>query len=162
MNRNGDQSRFCVAGGFMLVEMLIVIGMLAVVALVAGQLFQVINHAQREAAAQQMQEAQLDQAIRQLRTDVWRASSIEVRGSDALRLNLPNGQEIDWEAGKILARKSLSLSEDEPQRQWKDLGATLSFSPRGAGVVVEVLREHKPEGRVELISQSMLLSGRSR
>lgn len=146
----------------MLVEMLIVIGMLAVVALVAGQLFRVINQAQRESGAQQMQEAQLDQAIRQLRTDVWRASSIEVRGSDAVRLILPNGQEIDWEAGEMLTRKSLSPAEDEPQRQWKDLGATLSFRLRGAGVVVDVSREHKPEGRVELISQSMLLSGRSR
>ena len=163
MSTKPPQAGSRLARGFMLIELLIVLGMLAVVGLVAGQLFRVTLQAEGESAAQQLDEAQFDQALGQLRADVWRASSIEVCGPNALRLNLSNGQEIDWESGDTLARKSLSLAVDEPQQQWKDLGASLSFSPHGAAILVEVSRQNKPEGRVVLISQPMLLgSGRSR
>ena len=150
-----------IAHGFVMVEMLVVIGMLAAVGLVAGQLFRVTMQVQRESAWQQIHESQLDQSLRQLRTDVWRASSIEVRRSDAVRLNMSNGQEIDWEAGSSLVRKSLALAEDQSEQRWNDLGVTLAFTPHAAGIVVEVSRGRESAGRMILISQPMLLSGRS-
>jgi type II secretory pathway pseudopilin PulG len=151
-----------IAHGFVMVEMLVVIGLLAVVGLVAGQLFRVTMQVQRESAWQQIHESQLDQAVRQLRTDVWRASSIDVRRPDAVRLNMSDGQEIDWEAGSSLVRKSLSLAEDQPEQRWNDLGVSLRFTQRGVGLVVDVSRGAESQGRTTLISQEMLLSGRSR
>lgn len=147
--------------GFVLIEMLIVLGLLAIVALMAGQLFRVTGQISRESAQRQIREAQLDQAVQQLRADVWRASAIQIPDLHSVRLRTPDGQEIEWDMTSTLSRKSFALLTDQGERQWTDLGADLNFAARGPSLVISVSRGPEVDGEIVLVSQSMLLSGRT-
>ena len=150
-----------IAHGFMLIEMLIVLGLLAVVALMAGQLFRVTGQISRESAQRQIRESQLDQAMQQLRADVWQASQIELRDPHSIRLHTPDGQEIEWDMTATLSRKSFALLTDQSEQRWSDLGADVTFAARGPGLVITVSRGPEVDGEFVLVSQSMLLSGRT-
>lgn len=161
MNRNLSICRPA-RRGFMLIEMMVVIGLLAVVGLIAAQLFHLMEKVERESLWQQIHESQLDQAVRQLRQDVWRAGAVEVPAPGEVRLAMSDGQEIDWAMSGSLTRRSAALTEDGSTRHWKDLGVTFGFSRRGAALVVDVSQMGEPHGRLTMVSQSMLLSERPR
>jgi type II secretory pathway pseudopilin PulG len=140
---------------FMLVELMFVLGLLAVVALVATQIFLFNMRTSTQLSQQHQAQAQFDQATAQLRRDVWGASSLESQTAQVLNVKLADGREVTWHAGKALERTSNSQS-----RRWDALDADIAFEVRGPTVAIAV-EPHKsdPGGKLTLVSQAMLLQG---
>ena len=143
---------------FMLVELMFVLGLLAVAALVATQIFLFNMRTTTRLSQQHQAQAQFDQAAAQLGRDVWAASSVASPQPQVLKLRLADGQEITWHAGRVLERAS-----EAQVRRWDALSAEVAFEVRGPTVAIVVEPNHSdPGGRLVLISQAMLLEGGNR
>jgi type II secretory pathway pseudopilin PulG len=139
----------------MLVELMFVLGLLAVVALVATQIFLFNMRTSAQLSRQHQAQAQFDQATAQLRRDVWGASSLESPGTQVLKLKHADGQEVTWHAGKVLERTS-----DSQDRRWDALDADIAFEVHGPTAIIAV-EPHKSDagGKLTLVSQTLLLQG---
>ena len=145
------------ARAFMLWELMMALGLLAVIALLAGQIFLALNRTSVEVAKQHTAQSAFDQATRELRGDVFIATQIRLQDS-RLVLQTADGQKIDWQADESLKRTS-----GKDVRKWKDLGAHLTFAVNGPTVI---LRQEPiasdSGGELVLPSQALLLKGEKR
>lgn len=146
--------------GFTMPEMLVVIGLVAFVGLVSMQLFRATLRVWRQSADEQAAQARFDQAVGQLRRDVWSARSLQTPDAHSLEIQESAGT-VHWEADSTegLSRKSERHADD---RRWTRLGK-LSFEASGPTLIVRLEPTHEEAGgRMVLISQTMMLTGRSR
>ena len=146
--------------GFVLIEMMIALGLLAIVGLMAAQVFRSVSRAWHQAAVQQSAEMRLDQAVHQLRLDVWNASSMESPDPQTLRIHPADGPAIEWRLGKAVERSSGAATPPQVQR-WSDFQAELSIALHGDVVEINAGQgPGVPAGQITLVSQSMLLNRR--
>lgn len=146
--------------GFMLVELMLVIGLVAFVGLVSMQLFRATLRTWSASAKEQAVQSRFDLAIGQLRRDVWSATSIELANPTSISIHNPS-ESIHWTAE---AWSGLSRKSDHPAdgRHWLDLG-NITFELRGPTLIVHLSPTHEEAGGdMVLMSQTMLLAGRPR
>ena len=142
---------------FVLLEMLIAIGLLAVAGLIWIQILRMAAQVSNDMNQQQPAEMRIDQVLWELRNDIWSASALELRDPRWLTLKLRDGRSIDWRAHALWSRE---LSGEQPRR-WDPAVADLSFVVRGPVVLLHLKQKHGPDEQVEFVSESMLLSERS-
>lgn len=143
--------------GFVLIEILVVLGMVAFVSIVATRLFRATLRTWRESAQSQSAQFRFDQAVGQFRRDVWAATSIETPNDRETILQTPGGR-IEWHA---IDPAGLARSTTADHRRWEGLG-NLTFTPRGPTLIVRLKPDpQEAGGDMVLASQPMLLAGRS-
>jgi hypothetical protein len=142
----------------MLVELMVVLGLLAVVGLIATQIFVVNLRTSSKLAEEHQEQMQFDQATNQLRRDVWNASSLTLQGPQELQIGFPDGQTITWHAGKLLDRTFKSEA-----RRWDAIKTNITFELHGP-IVTLVVEPTQSEagGKIVLVSQAVLLKGGGR
>ena len=140
---------------FVIWEMMMVIGLLSVVGLMASQLFRAASNASLNAAVQQEKEMRFEQMLRQLRSDVWTASSFKLLNDRSIQLQTSDSHTIEWSVDGSISRKGLPAE----QRQWDAIGAQLHFQTRGPSLILEVDAKDQPPGELVLVSQHVLLTG---
>lgn len=142
--------------GFVLVEMMFVIGLLSVVALIVGQLYFASVQTTQRVAAMQTAQTRFDQAVRRLRGDVWGALGCTSPDPHTLRIERPDGKAVEWSAGQFLRRTS-----GEARQSWEELRTDLRFEVRGPVVVVvqDPAEGEAGGGRVALLNEAALLKG---
>jgi type II secretory pathway pseudopilin PulG len=118
--------------GYLLIELMAILGIIALTALIAIDLY--LNMSQNHIRLIGQQEAQqrFDLAVRQLRSDVWNVSAASIDDKGLLQLTRTDGKKIQWRAGDRLNRTSDGLSPEE----WNRLGTQLSFEMHGPTVVL--------------------------
>jgi prepilin-type N-terminal cleavage/methylation domain-containing protein len=147
------------ARAFTILEMLVVLMLLGVFMLVSGRLFVLTFDTTRQSEKAQAQTSRFDGMVRALRADVW--SSREIKAVDG-RLTISSPQRtITW---SIAADHTVMRSEDiggkVREARWPELGAGLTFSCRGASVVLGVAGRAEEKDEMVLVSQ-MQLAGRA-
>lgn len=148
------------ASGFVLIEILVVLGMVAFVSIVATRLFRATLRTWRESAQAQSAQFRFDQAVGQLRRDVWSATSIETPGDRETILQTPEGR-VEWHAIDPAGLARSTSADAADRRHWEGLG-NLTFTTRGPTLVVRVKPDPQDAGGdMVLASQPMLLAGRS-
>jgi prepilin-type N-terminal cleavage/methylation domain-containing protein len=149
--------------GFFLLEMMICLALMGVGALIAMQVFHLTLRVWRETEKQQANESAIDSAVRQLREDVWGASSIEQHSDHHITIETANGTIVHWTwsaADSTLVR--LPNGEAEPRR-WSRFPGTLTFAVRGPTVVLRLQPDpHGFANELVLPSQTMLLEGKAK
>lgn len=146
--------------GFTLLEILVVIGLVAFVGLVSMQLFRATLRTWKASADEQAIQSRFDLAMGQLRRDVCSATSIDAPDTRSITIHNPAGT-VHWTANEPAAQ-SRTTDEAADARHWPDLGP-ITFESRGPMLVVHLTPTHEEAGgEMVLMSQSMLLAGRSR
>ena len=143
--------------GFMLLEILVILGLLAVAALLSARLYFITGQAAQRANQRQTAQAQFDQALAQLRSDVWQAKSVELKDPHTLMIHDAEETTITWQSSQSLQRRP-----GGPQahiQHWPEIGGVLEFEVRGPEVIV-IDRSGEPAGQVVLLGESMLLARR--
>jgi type II secretory pathway component PulJ len=118
--------------GYFLIELMVIIGIIGVIALVAVELYASMTQHQIRLVAQQEAEQRFDLAVRQLRSDVWNASSATIDEKGELQLVRADGKKVLWLAGNQLNR----TCDGQQPEQWNELGAELSLAMHGSTVVL--------------------------
>lgn len=144
------------SGGFLFIELLFAIGMLAVASLLGAEIFRTAGQALTEAARQQTSELQIDQALGQLRSDVWGASAMESSNGHVLLVRSAGRGDVRWEANSVLARISPG---DRPGLHWDRIDARITFDVHGPTLRVRVTQTSNEFADVVLVSQTLLLQG---
>ena len=146
--------------GFVLIEILVVLGMVAFVSIVATRLFRATLRTWRDSAQSQSAQARFDQAVGQLRRDVWSATSIETPNDRETILQTPEGR-IEWHAIDPAGLARSTTADPVDRRRWEGLG-NLTFTPRGPTLIVRLKPDpQEAGGDMVLASQPLLLAGRS-
>jgi type II secretory pathway pseudopilin PulG len=146
--------------GFVLIEILVVLGMVAFVSIVATRLFRATLRTWRESAQSQSAQFRFDQAVGQLRRDVWSATSIEAPNPQDTILQTPEGR-VEWHAVDPAGLARSTPADPADHRRWEGLG-NLTFATRGPTLVVRVKPSPQDAGgEMVLASQQLLLAGRS-
>ena len=161
----GAGFRACTTGGcrlptphdkrkaFALLELMFVLGLLAFVALVAGQLFVGVTRSTTTVNQRQTAQIRLDQAVRRLRQDVWNATQITLPDPQHLQLKI-NDKSITWTATQDLKRESASDSQ-----LWTDLQTTLYFEQHGPTIsLAQDPSQGESGGRITLLNANSLLT----
>lgn len=117
-------------GGFLLVNMLIVIGLLAAFGIMAERVVRLSLHTLNKAEAEQNELIRLERAMHALRADIWEARGLEVIDKGHVRIS--GEADVEWkcEAGGDLVR----VEKTEEQR-WGNLD--VEFDKEGAWLVVK-------------------------
>jgi len=145
------------ACGFLLIEVMIVLGLLAVVGVLSAQLFFATLRAVRQSSAGQTAEMRFDLAMNELRTDTWGASEITCDDAHHVQLRTAAGQTVHWNSdGRSLTRTGPKATE---RQHWTDVAAEGSFAARGPALIV-LMAADDPAGQMVLPSQSMLSAER--
>lgn len=142
-------------GGFLFVELLFVIGMLAVASLLGAIIFRTAGQALTETTKLQTSELQIDQALGRLRADVWGASAMESKNGQLLLVRSPGANDVHWKANGTLARTGPRAST----LRWDRIDARIAFQVHGPTLKVRVERGPNDISDVVLISQFLLLQG---
>lgn len=145
--------------GFVLLEMLVVCGLIAIVGLISMQLFRATLRTWKDSANEQAVQSRFDLAIGQLRRDVWSATSIDAPDAGSIAIHY-RSETIHWRTEQPTGL-SRTADTDAYARHWSDLGQ-ITFESRGPMLVVHLAPTHEEAGgEMVLMSQSMLLAGRS-
>ena len=115
--------------GFMIVQMLVVLGLMGAFVIVAERVFRLSMQTSTRAATEQEDLLRLERAMTQMRADVWRAGKIEVDKSSVHVSG--DGLDATW---KTLADGNLRRSEGKDEQRWTGLG--LEFERQGPWLVV--------------------------
>jgi competence protein ComGC len=139
---------------FLLVEMMFALALLVVFALIATRMVRLAMEIPRRVAARDTSAQRLDSAIRALRRDVWSASSIEC--PDDRTLKIGNGSAVTWKVGSDGAITRASSADKGGPARWMIDGAA-RFKADGPTFTLSIIHPISAQGRVEMISQRMLL-----
>jgi|GEM_PF-4308289 len=145
--------------GFMLIEMMIVLSLLAIFAVAATRLMVLCIRVPKQVGQKRDQIVRFDLAMGRLRQDIWRASTLRCIDAHTLQIQSPGDPEVTWEAydGQI----SRSAAHSSTKEQW-NLGADVSFVSRSAGVEVDIQEPTGVLDQIDMSSQAMLLEGQSK
>ena len=145
--------------GFMLIEMMIVLSLLAIFAVAATQLMVLCIRVPKQVGQKRDQIVRFDLAMGRLRQDIWRANSLRCIDAHTLQIQSPGDQDVSWEArnGQI----SRSAGHSSTKERWS-LGADVSFVSRPSGAEVDVREPTGALDQIDMSSQAMLLEGQSK
>jgi type II secretory pathway pseudopilin PulG len=131
-----------------------VLGVLAFVALVAGQTFLGVTRTTTQLTQHQTSQIRVDQAIRRLRQDVWNATQITLPDPQHLHIQLGD-KSVTWTTAQSLKRESGS-----DLQHWDDLQTTLHFEQHGPTIsLAQDPTQSEAGGRVTLLNANSLLKG---
>jgi type II secretory pathway component PulJ len=116
--------------GFMIVQMLVVLGLMGAFVVVADRVFRLSMQTSARAAKEQEDLQRLDRALTALRADVWRAGKVEVDKS-SVHVSAAEGLDATW---KTLANGELGRTQGQEEQRWTGLG--LEFERQGPWLVV--------------------------
>ena len=116
-------------GGFMIVQMLVVLGLMAAFVVVAERVFRLSMQTSARAASEQEDLLRLERAMTALRADVWRAEKLEIDKSNVHVSG--EGLDVTWRTG---ADGEVRRIEGEDEQKWPGLG--LEFERQGPWLVV--------------------------
>ena len=133
--------------GFMIVQMLVVLGLMGAFVIVAERVFRLSMQTSTRAATEQEDLLRLERAMTQMRADVWRAGKIEVDKSSVHVSG--DGLDATW---KTLADGNLRRSEGKDEQRWTGLG--LEFERQGPWLVVR-----RRGAEVALLRQAVEVKG---
>lgn len=165
--------------GLILIEMLFVVGLLAIFALVATQVLATSLRVSGQIERTQARVSQFDQAMALLRSDVWRAASVEADGRSAT-VHWPDGRSVVWSAsadgtivrvegpapaaGAVPAARPMGAatmpSAPVLPARWEAVAPGVRFDADGGALRVSVPREGEMFDRLTLVSQ-IDLAGRA-
>jgi type II secretory pathway pseudopilin PulG len=133
--------------GFMIVQMLVVLGLMGAFVIVAERVFRLSMQTSTRAATEQEDLLRLERAMTQLRADVWRAGKIEV---EKFSVHVSGaGLDATW---KTIADGKLHRTEGKDEEQWTGLG--LEFERQGPWLVVR-----RRGAEVALLRQAIEMKG---
>jgi type II secretory pathway component PulJ len=141
--------------GFMFVELLFILGLVAVAAVISTQLYIDMTRAHSRLLQQREAQARFDGALKALRADVWNAINASVDDAGGLTLKQADGKTIHWLAHEELKR----TIDGDPARQWNQLGAQLSFSVEKNTVILHEEPTAKSETKPGRITMPMVAAG---
>jgi type II secretory pathway pseudopilin PulG len=140
------------ARAFTISELLIAIGILAIVGLVATQVFFASFRVSRATAAQQDAAGSFDSAMSVLRSDVWTAAEIAAPDASTAKLG-----KVTWRINDLMLTRDAG-GDGAQSRTWPMPKGT-SFVADGASLVLRVpAATGERGGDVRMISESQLLS----
>ena len=118
--------------GYMILEMMCVLGLLSVFALISSHLFQSTVTVWHGAAAAGDSAMRFDSAVDVMREDVFLSDSTEMPDSNSLVIHRADGGVIRWQAGGSDIRR---ISGDA-QRNW-NVGQKIQLRQQGKIVLVQ-------------------------
>jgi len=145
--------------GFMLIEMMIVLSLLAIFAVAATRLMVLCIRVPNQVGQKRDQIVRFDLAMGRLRQDIWRANSLRCIDAHTLQIQSPGDADVTWKAhdGQI----SRSAAHSSTKEQW-NLGADVSFVSRPAGAEVDIREPTGALDQIDMSSQATLLEGQSK
>jgi prepilin-type N-terminal cleavage/methylation domain-containing protein len=143
-----------VARGFMLIEIMVAISLLAVFALIATKLLVLGIKVPHEVGEQRDAIVRFDSVVTRLRDDVWQARSIKSPDEKTLEIQTDSSGAVTW---RIEAGAVLRTGADAKQTQRWELKEKLGFSGDGAGMVLNVAENAGRTGKIQMLSERMLL-----
>ncbi|MCL2640114.1 MAG: hypothetical protein FWD53_04650 [Phycisphaerales bacterium] len=132
--------------GIMLMELLATLVLLAVLAVLVGQIFITSVNTMQNATKRENLLLRTDAAISLLRRDTWSAEKITIAESNHVNLNMPSGELISWQT----AGATLSRTANAQTQSWSDL-PEIHFSSDGPTLTLRIQNDS-----LTLISQTML------
>ncbi|HVS71252.1 MAG TPA: hypothetical protein VHQ47_08355 [Phycisphaerae bacterium] len=151
--------------GFVLMELLVVVVLLAAFMIVSTQLFVLATRAHRDSIRRTEQIGRVDAAVRRFRADVWGASAASVTPDGDLHLSGADGETV-WRAAPlpppVMRGAEFGLERAAGARQadrasWKGLPAA-TFSVAGP-VVMLTFHAAAGEESAAAVSDVMLHAG---
>lgn len=140
--------------GFALTEMLVLLGLLGVIALAGGRLFESSIRLTRASAEAANAAASFDSMTQSLRRDAWAAEAFVATDSGA-RLRSGDAA-INWRISKA----TISRDDGQLTRHWP-IGADAGISVDGPALVLRIPAT-SGGGEIRFVSQLQLLSGSAR
>ena len=133
--------------GFMIVQMLVVLGLMAGFVVVAERVFRLSVQTSARAASEQEDLLRLERAMTALRADVWNAAKVE---TDKRTVHVSGeGLDASW---KCLPDGDLRRTQGDEVQQWT--GLSLEFERQGPWLVVR-----RRGADVALLRQSAEMKG---
>jgi len=153
MNRNRTVRR----AGFLIIETLMTLSLLAFVFAAAAQLFRASVLTAQSSARACNQASRLDSAMLTLRRDVWQSYDIRVTDPHTVELTAGDGKTIVWRINPDASARR--IDPNRRSMRWESLGLQLRFVRDGATLVV--VHSGRPDDQaLPLVSQ--VLIGRAR
>lgn len=135
--------------GFMIVQMLIVLGLIGGFVIVADRLFRLSMQTTTQSTRRQEDLIRLGQAIHALRDDVWSATKVEVSDRSTLSVTLASGA-VHWKA--LPDGRVVRTPDGGDESTWNALH--LEFARQGPWVVV-----HRAGSEIALLRTAPVVSG---
>lgn len=165
---NQTSQRHC--AGTTLIEIMVAIALFAVVGAMFSQVFIVCASLTKEANFAEVGHSRWNQAIEQLRADMWRSRSVSAVDSYMIEIELADGQWIRWtrrmddtvpgNAGILLRSRiqGAQTLDDVSVTQFTDIGWYGEFEVRGNTLVLHSSPVgFRPEMEMTLISQMQMM-----
>lgn len=144
--------------GFVLIEMLAVLALLAAFGIVSAKLFTSLMRQMRTTAAAQSVAGRLDSALSTLRTDVWSATQLQAQ--DTTLILTTGAHTVTWLAddkGNLSRTETGAAPVTSDTRRWDNLPARLSFAVNGTVVSVHVTESDGHSDTLPLLSEAATL-----
>ncbi len=141
--------------GFVLMEMLTVIGLLGLIALSGGYLFSATVRLMHATGESRNSASSFDATIEALRADVWSATRIDAGSASEVTLHPAISKPVTWSIGEAVVTRR---AEGDVDRRWT-LGTGATFSVDGIELLVKLPQTKTQRGgEVRLPSQVQLLT----
>ena len=143
--------------GFSLLIMMLAIALLGVFAVVATRLIGTTMRLYREAAQIDAEARRVDEAMEQLRRDVWSARQATVAGAQSATIDNGAGRGATWSVDPDGALVRSEPAAAEAPRRWPEVGGRMSFAWDGVALTVRGAdRGADSTGGVRMTSQVKL------
>jgi hypothetical protein len=151
------------AAAFVLIEMIITLGLFTIFSFVAFRLVSTTLRIGSEVNRAEIVHLSFDDALANLRRDVWSAVAVDVRGPGGVTISLgDSGDSATWTvaADGSLVRTAGPIGAYPERRSWAAAGEGAAFGSDPAGLVLELRRRGHDSGTYHLFSQLLLASER--
>ncbi len=148
--------------GFLLMEILFTLAILAVFMVVCGETILLSHRSETFALRQTALTARVDSAMHRLRQDVWNASALSIDPDGALRLTVDD-RPITWSAAPIDHQTLPGEGFELERHDGKDRAYTrgipaVSFLLKGRTLTVTFHSSGRSEGRLVTFDESLALA----
>lgn len=145
--------------GYLLIEMLVIIGIMSIAIFVEVKLYRTTMHIVQSEPQNQKQLMAMEQLVRWLRKDVWAAQNIAVSPENTVSLTLPGNRSIEWKFGETDVTRSERSGEQEPLVA--HFSSPIRLVPQADGPRLSVMAapDSNSESRQVFTSQLMLGGG---
>jgi len=131
------------ARGYLLVEMLVIIGLMGIALLIEAQLFRTAMKLISSEPAAANETVSLNHLTTQLRRDVWASHTIETPDANTLVLTLSDSQSVRWSFGNSGIDRTDSAAGTASPAHWD---VQLSLAPRRDGAYVVLISSMDQNG----------------
>ena len=140
--------------GVSLLEMLIVVALFAASADEGQRLIFNVFRVNGQNSQMQDNASRSEDALRQMKADIWTAGQFQLIDSHHLEIKLPSNQTVSWQidsAGNVERAAGTPAVADK--RQWREIGKTWQFEANPCGIELTDTQEQAPRGQVLLLNE---------